>query len=147
MTKKELIDRLRNTDSPISDSLRVDYLDVNGDAGSCSLQYDIGREFTGALGLVSAGIVSAMLDDALSTAGALLNGLDKRVITLESHVNYAMSPRAGIFRAEGRTTGVKDKEIQLESELFDAFGELVARATATAVQVNVPEPEPEPSGC
>jgi len=89
--------------------------------------------------MVSAGIVSAVLDDAFSTAGALLSGLDKRVITLESRVQYAKSPPAGIFRAEARTLRINDKEVELECELFDAFGELVARATATTVQVALPE--------
>ncbi|MGB1139558.1 MAG: PaaI family thioesterase [Halioglobus sp.] len=138
MTKKELIEKLRATESSVSSTLRVDYLDVNGEAGSCSLQYDIGNEFTSALGMVSAGIVSAMLDDALSTAGALLSGLDKRMITLESTIQFAKSPPPGIFRAEGRTLSINDKEAELESEVFDAFGELVARATATAVQVSIP---------
>jgi len=138
MTKKELIEKLKASQSPVSSTLRVDYLDVNGEAGSCSLQYDIGKEFTSSLGMVSAGIVSAMLDDALSTAGALLSGLDRRMITLETSVQFAKSPPPGIFRAEGRTLHINDKEAELESEVFDAFGELVARASATAVQVSVP---------
>lgn len=138
MTKKELIEKLKATQSPVSSTLRVDYLDVNGEAGSCSLQYDIGKEFTSSLGMVSAGIVSAMLDDALSTAGAMLSGLDRRMITLETNVHFAKSPPPGIFRAEGRTLHINDKEAELESEVFDAFGELVARASATAVQVSVP---------
>jgi uncharacterized protein (TIGR00369 family) len=138
MTRKELIEKLKATQAPIATTLRVDYLDVNGDAGACSLQYDIGREFTSAMGMVSAGIVAAMLDDSLSTAGALLSGLDKRMITLESTIHFAKSPPPGIFRAEGRTVRINDKEAQLESEVFDAFGELIARASATAVQVSVP---------
>lgn len=138
MTRKELIAKLKATDAPIASTLRVDYLDVNGDAGACSLQYDIGREFTSALGMVSAGIVAAMLDDALSTAGALLSGLDRRMITLDINIHFAKSPPPGIFRAEGRTLRVNGKEAELESELFDAFGELIARASANAVQVSVP---------
>ncbi len=138
MTRKELIEKLKASGSPVSSTLRADYLDVNGDAGSCSVQYDIGNEFTSALGMVSAGIVAAMLDDSLSTAGALVSGLDKRLISLESNIHFAKSPPAGIFRAEARTLRINDKEMELQSELFDAFGELVAKATTTAVEVSLP---------
>lgn len=100
-------------------------------AKSIEVGYSIDDRFLNPSGDVQGGIVAAMLDDTVgpalfcSTDGAFY------APTIELHVSFIRPAKLGSFVGKGRVLSLGKTIVFLDGELFDAGGELVARATAS----------------
>ncbi len=138
MTNLELLEKFRTVESPIDRTLGLEFVEVDREAGTCVLKFEIGREFTGPLGAVFGGIQSAMLDSALSIAGTAKSGNTMGMVSLEIKTTYLRTAATGTFTAKGRALKVGKKVAFLESDLFDADENLVAKACGSALPVPMP---------
>ena len=111
--------------------------EVDKAASSCTMNFELGREFCHSVDIVQGGFVTAMLDAAMSHAVFTCHPDIINVATLEIKVSFYEPSRAGKFRCRGvlrkcgRSTGFMD------GELFDENGLLLATATTTAKLVRM----------
>jgi len=99
---------------------------------SCTMHFEISRDYCHSVDIIQGGFVTAMLDAAMSHAAfALVPGVSN-VATLEIKVSFLEPSRAGRYHAvgfidrAGRSTGF------MSGKLFTADGRLTATATTTA---------------
>ena len=84
------------------------------------------------LGVIQGGIVTAMLDMAMSFAALARIGPDFRVPTLEMKTTYIASARPGRLIGEGWPLRAGKTICFMEGRLLDAEGTLIATASGTA---------------
>ncbi|KGE04697.1 PaaI family thioesterase [Pseudohaliea rubra] len=101
-------------------------------AASCTMHFEISRDYCHSVDIIQGGFVTAMLDAAMSHAAfALVPGITN-VATLEIKVSFLEPSRAGRYHAvgsldrAGRSTGF------MSGKLFTEDGRLTATATTTA---------------
>ncbi len=93
-----------------------------------------GREdFTNPTGHIQGGVLSAMLDDAMSVAGLVASGMTSVMPTLEMKTSFFRPAAPGSLRAIGRVVKWGKTIAFLEGELFDEADRLIAKASATAM--------------
>ena len=95
------------------------------------LEYEPGAHLLNPLGTVQGGIVAAILDDVFSVAVLAKLGPDDAAPTIEMKVSYLKPVRPGVVRGIGRVLQQGSSVAFVESELRDAEGNLLAKASAT----------------
>jgi uncharacterized protein (TIGR00369 family) len=129
---RELIAQLNAHAPNFIDMLGGKVIEVDPEAGACTFEFNIGREFCHSVDVIQGGFVTAMLDATMSHAAFGQQSDIVNVATLEIKVSFLEPSRAGRFRCRGwlrktgRSTGF------MEAELFDENGLLTATATTTA---------------
>lgn len=105
---------------------------VDHHEASCTMHFEISRDYCHSVDIIQGGFVTAMLDAAMSHAAfAHVPGVSN-VATLEIKVSFLEPSRAGRYHAvgfidrAGRSTGF------MSGKLFTADGRLTATATTTA---------------
>lgn len=94
----------------------------------------LGRtEFTNPMGNVQGGILTAMLDEAMSVAGLIASGMTAAMPTLEMKASFLRPAPPGVFVAIGQVVKLGKTIAFLEGELFDGAERLIAKASATAM--------------
>ena len=131
-------------------AMRPDFLDllcghvaaVDHTAASCTMHFEISRDYCHSVDIIQGGFVTAMLDAAMSHAAFALVPDITNVATLEVKVSFLEPSRAGRYHAvgyldrAGRSTGF------MSGRLFTADGRLTATATTTARLVRARGGEP-----
>lgn len=130
----ELLDRFRaSANQPnCSQLLGFEMLEIDQARRRVIMRF-VGRpDFTNPMGNIQGGMLSAMLDDAMSVAGLVASGMQAAMPTLEMKISFLRPAAPGPLRAIGQVVKLGKSIAFLEGELFDAQERLVAKASATA---------------
>ncbi len=122
-------------------SLRMlgwELLDWNPDAKTIKVGFQTRKEFRNPSGIIQGGIIAAMIDDAFGPMCILASGRTKVPLTLDLNVSYISAGQHGKFVCDARIIRQGKSISFVEGELFDASGELVARATSTIRLIPMP---------
>ncbi len=116
---------------PCSRTLGERVVEIDREARTCVIEFHAGEHLLNPVGAVQGGFVAAMLDDAFTIA--LLGATDVHTYapTLEMKVSYFRPAPPGRLIAKGRVVHMGKSTGFTESELFDAAGNLLAKASAT----------------
>ena len=116
---------------PPESSRTLGFLSGRTDGDTVILEYLPGPGLINPLGTVQGGFVAAILDDAFSVAILSRLGADHAAPTMEMKVSYFKPVRPGLLRCIGRVLQQGRSVAFVESELRDADGVLLAKASAT----------------
>ena len=116
---------------PASRELGLRVIEIDRAKGTAVIEFDPGERFLNPIGSIQGGFVAAMLDDTFSIA--MLAACDTQTIapTLEMKVSYFAAAKPGKLTGRGRVVHRGKSTGFVESELFDAGGKLLAKASAT----------------
>jgi len=125
---REEFDRL-----PIAGLLSARPLAYDAESGVVTIEYDAKPPFCNLVGNVQGGMLTAMLDNAMSFA--VLCRLDPGHVapSLEIKTSYLEPARLGRIVGEGRVVRHGRSITFLEGRLMDSDGTVLAVATATAI--------------
>jgi uncharacterized protein (TIGR00369 family) len=132
MNDKETVARLNAHLPNFIDMLggRISTADAPG--RSCSMDFDISRDFCHSVDIVQGGFVTAMLDAAMTHAIFAADTDVVNVSSLEIKTNYLEPTRAGCLRAVGSVVKSGYKIAFMEGHLYDDEGLLTATASTVA---------------
>ena len=124
-----MIDQPQTRPHPFADLIGFAITDRS--EGRCTSELTAGQTHLNPNGLVHGAVLYALADTGMG--GALTSVLDDDQIcsTIEIKINYFRPARAGKLRCETRVVYKGNRTGALESEIFDAGGRLLARATGT----------------
>jgi uncharacterized protein (TIGR00369 family) len=100
--------------------------------GWIKVGFDARWEFTNPAGYVQGGFLAAMLDDTMGPAVFIHTEGRFFPPTIDMHVSFLTPTRPGRLVGEGRVVQLGKSIAFMEGVLFDAAGNVVARATASA---------------
>jgi len=100
--------------------------------GWIKVGFDARWEFTNPAGYVQGGFLAAMLDDTMGPAVFVHTEGRFFPPTIDMHVSFLTPTRPGRLVGEGRVVQLGKSIAFMEGVLFDAAGNVVARATASA---------------
>jgi uncharacterized protein (TIGR00369 family) len=131
----------RSPQPPVAKYLGYKILALDADRGSATLEQTARPEFCNGLGTVHGGIITAMLDDAMSIAAvAFLDG--KRVTpTIELKVTFVRPATLGRLLVEASVIHGGQNIMFLAGAVRDTEGQLLAAASATYRVVDWPTPK------
>ena len=101
-------------------------------AKTCTMEFDISRDFCHSGDIVQGGFVTAMLDAAMTHAAFAAEDGVANLSSLEIKTNYLEATRAGRLRAEGMVIKSGYKLAFLEGRLYDEQGVLTATSSTVA---------------
>lgn len=105
-------------------------------AGKLTMEFNISRDFCHSVDVVQGGIVTGMLDAAMSHAVFAVKDFAIRPpATYEIKVSFLAPARAGRLLAHGHVLKLGRSTAFLEADLEDEQGTLLARATSTTMAV------------
>ena len=128
-----MLARFRNSKKrpPCSETLGMQLMHVDQAAMTCRFAFEAKPDFANPTGAVQGGFLCAMLDEAMSTAAIIASNVTMNAPTLEMKVSFLRPLFAGKATAAARILKWGGSTCFIEAELFDAKGELVAKASAT----------------
>jgi uncharacterized protein (TIGR00369 family) len=129
---RDIIDRLNAQRPAIIRSLRGRISSVDIDAGSCVIEYEIGENLCHSTNIVQGGIVTAMLDAAMTHAAFAQQPDITGLASLEIKVSFLEPSLAGKFSCRGWIRRSGYRVAFLEGELYSGEGKLTATASTTA---------------
>lgn len=131
----ELLARFRGSiNQPrCSQTLGFEMLEIDQAQRRIVARFIGGEEFTNPSGNIQGGMLSAMLDDAMSVAGLVASGMTCVMPTLEMKTSFLRPALPGPLQAVGRVVKWGKTIAFLEGELFDSADQLIAKASATAM--------------
>lgn len=97
------------------------------------MTFDVSPAFANPTGAVQGGFITAMLDEAMSTAVIIASNVTMTAPTLEMKTSFLKRLMPGPASVEARLLKLGKSAAFMEADCFDADGALVARATATAI--------------
>ena len=100
--------------------------------GWIKVGFDARWEFTNPAGYVQGGFLAAMLDDTMGPAVFVHTEGKFFPPTIDMHISFLSPTRPGRLVGEGRVVQLGKSIAFMEGVLFDATGNVVARATASA---------------
>ena len=132
MNDKETVERLSAHLPAFLDMLggRISSADAPG--STCTMEFDISRDFCHSIDIVQGGFVTAMLDAAMTHAIFAADPGVVNVNSLEIKTNYLEPTRAGRLRAVGTVVKSGYKIAFMEGRLYDDQGLLTATASTVA---------------
>ena len=125
-------DYLLEMDAPCGRLLEHRILSVDPVSFTVRNQFTGKPEFCNPMGVIQGGLLSSMLDTALTMAGLVATEYKAFLPTLEMKSTFIGPARPGIFIGEGRVLRMGKSIIFLEATLYDAQENLIATASATA---------------
>ena len=105
----------------------------DSETGQIVTEYDGKPEFRNLIGTIQGGILTAMLDNAMSFAALARLGEGFRVPSLEVKTSYIAPAFPGRIVGEAEVVRAGRSIVFTQGQLFDAEGTLIATATATAM--------------
>ena len=132
MTEQEIIDRLNAHSAGFIGMMGGSVTRVNPEQMTCTMEFEIGRDFCHSVDVVQGGFVTAMLDAAMTHAVFALGEGIVNVSSLEIKTNYLEPTRAGRLRAVGAVVKSGYKIAFMEGHLYDDQGLLTATASTVA---------------
>lgn len=118
--------------APASQLLGLKILELDETLGTCTIEFEGKPEFVNPIGTIQGGFVAAMLDDTFSIALLAALGPEMIAPTVEMKISFIRAAKPGRLIGKGRVVHKGGTIGFAESELFDAEGRLIARASATA---------------
>ena len=118
---------------PCSDTLGMRLAALSQDEQWVRMEFDVPHIFANPTGAVQGGFISAMMDEAMSTAVIIASNVTMTAPTLEMKTSYLKRLMPGPASVTARILKLGKSAAFMEADCFDAEGALVARATATAI--------------
>lgn len=137
-SKAELIEKLNAHRSAIIRTLKGHIVDVDTEAGSLVMEYEIGEELCHSTNIVQGGIITAMLDATMSHTTFAQQPDVRALNSLEIKVSFLEPSLAGRFTCRGQLRRTGYKISFLEGELYNSEGTLTATASTTAKLIREP---------
>ena len=132
MDEALILERFRSHAPGFLAMLGARFVAADRAARTCTMEFDISRDFCHSGDVVQGGFVTAMLDAAMTHAAfAAEDGLFN-LSSLEIKTNYLEATRAGRLRAEGMVIKSGYKLAFLEGRLYDEHGVLTATSSTVA---------------
>ncbi len=116
---------------PCSETLGMRVTAIDQAARTVELEFDAAQAFANPTGAIQGGFIAAMLDEAMSTCAIVASNVTMNAPTLEMKVSYLRPLFVGKARCVARILKWGRSTCFCEADLFDAAGELVAKASAT----------------
>lgn len=116
---------------PCAVTLGWHLIDAEPDAGLVRIGFVGRREFCNPAGYVQGGFLAAMLDDTMGPSVLVKSNGELFSPTIDLHVSFLAPAKPGAFVGEGRVVQLGTTVAFVEGSLFDAEGQMVARATAS----------------
>lgn len=131
----EMLARFQNSKKrpPCSDTLGMRLADLSQAEQWVRMDFDVPQMFANPTGAVQGGFISAMLDEAMSTAVIIASNVTMTAPTLEMKTSFLKRLMPGKASVTARILRMGKSAAFMEADCFDAEGALVARATATAI--------------
>ena len=131
----DMLARFQNSKKrpPCSDTLGMRLAALSQDEQWVRMDFDVPQMFANPTGAVQGGFISAMMDEAMSTAVIIASNVTMTAPTLEMKTSYLKRLMPGKASVTARILKLGKSAAFMEADCFDAGGELVARATATAI--------------
>jgi uncharacterized protein (TIGR00369 family) len=114
-------------------------VDVDCEAGTTTLRFDVATARANQLGAVQGGVVATMLDGCIGIAGAVRSGGVLAMPLAEINVSFVRPVSAGTVTGKGIVTRLGRKVGFIEGTLFDLDGQVLARASGTAIPTPFPD--------
>ena len=119
-------------DTPVAGLLGARAIACDAASGVFSIGFSGKEEFCNMLGVLQGGIVTTMLDMAMSFAAIARMGPEFRVPTLEMKTTFLAPARPGRLIGEGWPVRAGRTICFMEGRLMDREGAVLATASATA---------------
>jgi uncharacterized protein (TIGR00369 family) len=127
-----ILERFRSQAPGFITMLGGRFVAVDRPAKTCTMEFDISRDFCHSGDVVQGGFITAMLDAAMTHAVFAAEDGVVNLSSLEIKTNYLETTRAGLLRAEGVVIKSGYKLAFLEGRLYDAQGVLTATSSTVA---------------
>ena len=131
LTDQDMLEYLQSLESLCSDMLGHRVTGVNVEAGIVRNEFVAKPEFCNPAGVVQGGMLSSMLDTAMTMAGLVASRFQAYLPTLEMKTTYTGPALPGKLTAEGRVVHMGKSIIFLDGNIYDPDNNLVATASAT----------------
>ena len=138
MEEKQLLDRFRSHAAGFVDLLGGRFVAVNQAAMTCTMEFDISRDFCHSVDVVQGGFVTAMLDMTMTHAAFAMAEDIVNISSLEIKTTYLEPTRAGRLRVEGCVIKSGYKIAFMEGRMYDAAGLLTATGNSVAKVIRRP---------
>ena len=119
-------------DTPVAGLLGAQPISCDGESGAFRIGFEGKDAFCNMLGVLQGGIVTTMLDMAMSFAAIARLGPEFRVPTLELKTTFLAPARPGRLIGEGRPVRTGRTICFMEGRLLDPDGAVLATASGTA---------------
>lgn len=129
-----LLERFQTSTNPPTGSITLGFRMLRVDQANMTVEVEFTASdaFCNPMRQIQGGYLCAMLDDAMSVAGAVTSGMTCVMPTLEMKTSFLRPAKPGTLRCVGKVLKWGKTIAFTEGELFDAEGQLLAKATATA---------------
>ena len=138
MKEEQLLDRFRTHAAGFVDLLGGRFVAVDPAGMTCTMEFDVSRDFCHTVDVVQGGFVTAMLDMAMSHAAFAMAEDVANISSLEIKTTYLEPTRAGYLRVEGCVIKSGYKTAFTEARMYNAAGVLTATASSVAKVVRRP---------
>lgn len=130
MSEQQTIDALNENALEFVKMLggRITALDIPGK--SCTMEFDVGKQFCHSVDVIQGGFVTAMLDMAMSHCAFGIDKTIANVSSLEIKTSYLEPTRAGHLRCVGTIVKAGYKVAFMEGHLYNDQGQLTATASS-----------------
>jgi len=131
----DMLARFQNSKKrpPCSDTLGMRLTALSQDEQWVRMEFEVPQIFANPTGAVQGGFISAMMDEAMSTAVIIASNVTMTAPTLEMKTSYLKRLMPGPASVTARILKLGKSAAFMEADCFDPAGDLVARATATAI--------------
>jgi uncharacterized protein (TIGR00369 family) len=131
----DMLARFQNSKKrpPCSDTLGMRLAALSQAEQWVRMEFDVPQMFANPTGAVQGGFISAMMDEAMSTAVIIASNVTMTAPTLEMKTSYLKRLMPGPASVTARILKLGKSAAFMEADCFDGEGALVARATATAI--------------
>ena len=126
MTEVQILERFQTHAPAFLGMLGARFVAIDSAARTCTMEFDISRDFCHSIDIVQGGFVTAMLDAAMSHAVFVMADDIASVSSLEIKTTYLEPTRAGRLRVEGCVLKSGYKIAFMEGRVYDAAGTLTA---------------------
>jgi uncharacterized protein (TIGR00369 family) len=116
---------------PCSETLGARLVHVDQARRIIRMEFEAAPAFANPTGAIQGGFLAAMLDEATSTAAIIASNVTMNAPTLEMKISFFRPVFVGKATCEARILKWGKSICFIEADLFDAAGELAARASAT----------------
>lgn len=124
---------------PIARTLGWRLIAIDDETGEIEIGFDGKPEFRNPAGYIQGGILTAMLDDSMGPAGLVASKGEAYTSSIDIHTHFLKPVRPGPITTRARVTRMGKRIAFLEAQLFDANGDLCARATSSAMLQPMPK--------
>ena len=132
MNEQQLVDQLNAQTPKLIKILGGRIVGANPVEKTCTMDFDISRDFCHSIDIVQGGFVTAMLDAAMTHAAFAADKDIVNVSSLEIKTNFLEPTRAGYLRAVGEVIKSGYKLAFMEGRLYDENGLLTATTSTVA---------------